>query len=217
MPVQFDNVDFRRVKSLRLPLDLNHFFTDLPAERRWNMGVAGSPGAGKSTFLLFFAAVLCKYGKVLYDNVEEDLNGATLQKKMRDIGLDNRIRVKAIRENFQFMEDKSIDSLRKELASGKYKYCIIDSASVLQKKNKLKLDDILHLSDEFPEVSFIYVLHYLKDKSNYKGASDLEHLFDMLLMIEKGGNAYFQKNRFRTFSPKNIENINIHNYHLSKI
>lgn len=196
-PIELKSVLNTKIKPMPLPNDLWKWLDNIPLKEQWSIGIYGVTGGGKSSFLLYLAAVLSKHGKLLYANFEENVQGGTIQNKARTMGYNKNMRWNWALKNIVFLNSTSIDYLKDALATGKYKFCIIDSVSSILAEYKVKLHDILALKEQYPEVDFIFVLHATKD-GKYSGRSTLPHLFDIFIEMQKGGIAIMKKNRYAT-------------------
>ena len=150
----------------------------------------GVPGSGKSTYSLVLAKEFSKYGNILYGNFEEAV-GPTLQQKIEVAKLRN--------EKIKFLEKNTEQELWKLLATGFYKYCIVDSISEVA-RNENKVKEFGSKMREYPKTSFILIGHSKKVENNkndsdYKGVSTLGHLIDINQRIISGV-AWNDKNRF---------------------
>lgn len=196
-----------KVRPTLLPKAYKNWIEFMPCNAQWTMGVAGKPGAGKSSWLLKLSAILSKHGRVIYSNFEEDVAGGTLQQKIRDMKIITSF--PWAKTKVEFLENERWSELVKRLNTGKYKYCIIDSVSKIKVRGKLKTEEILSLKRQFPKVNLIFVYHYRKDGKGFKGESDFEHEHDYFIEIERGGDAIFIKNRFKTKKTLEYQTINI--------
>jgi len=171
----------------RLKSPYSDIFVRMPSDSQFACGVTGKPGSGKSSWILQCSAYLCRYGKVLFGNIEEPTQGGTLKRKLIDMKIMPK-RYPKLRQNFVFLgesENNPMDDLRERLNTGQYKFCVIDSVSKLVANKSAKLHQVLDIRKEYPKVNFIFILHYKKDGKGYKGASDLEHEFDYFFEIDK--------------------------------
>jgi predicted ATP-dependent serine protease len=130
---------------------------------------------------------------VLYDNMEENLQGGTVQSKCRNL----QVRSPRI----VFLDSKKLDDLKAALESEKYKYCIMDSLTA-RASNRNETFSLLKMAEEFPKISFVYILHADKTKKTYIGPSTIGHMVDIALEV-KNGIAYIDKNRFKDHQENN--------------
>lgn len=185
-----------RVLPLPLPFPFNKFLGVVPQNSAWKCVVYGAPGSGKSTFLLNLADVLTRYGGVLYGNLEESVSRGTLQQKLKLVNVASKV---------MFLEKSDPDELYRELDTGAYKYCVVDSISEFAKspkQYKLFKDKI----NEYKDVTFFFVLHATKSALNYKGPSELSHDADLTIGISHF-NACPDKNRFQNGDKNYVFNI----------
>lgn len=202
-------VDNYKLIPLPLPTKYRNWLEALPSNERWTLGISGQAGAGKSSWLLEFSAILSKFGNVLYANFEENIENGTIQLKIQNMG---------ILENYPYSKNKvfflnkvDFQQLKIYLKTNKFKFCIIDSVSKLTDSKRATIEEILNLLNEFKDVNFIFVYHYTKDSKGYKGSSAYIHEHDIMIDIEKGGLASFKKNRYKTNKTKYFNYYHIFN------
>lgn len=198
-----------RIKNTPLPRKYADFFETLPQNTQWTMGVAGKPFSGKSSFLLDFSGILSRNGKVLYGNHEEDVEGGTIQKKVKTMQVLEKYQWS--KNRIIFLNSKNIDDLHSYLKTGDFKYLVIDSVNKLLSRSSIKTNEILALKDQYPKVCMIFVYHYRKDGKGYKGGSEYEHEHDYFIEVQRGGTATFIKNRFKTKKTLKFDKMNIFN------
>lgn len=198
-----------KIKNTPLPRKYAEFFETLPQNTQWTMGVAGKPGAGKSSMLLDFSGILARYGKVLYANFEENVEGGTIQQKVKSMQVIEKY--PWAKKRLIFLNSTNIDDLHSFLKTGNYKYLVIDSVNKLKSRGSIKTNDILAIKDLYPNISQIFVYHYRKDGKGYKGESDYEHEHDYFIEVQRGGTATFIKNRFKTKKTLKFDKMNIFN------
>lgn len=198
-----------RIKNTPLPIKYANFFETLPQNTQWTMGVAGKPGAGKSSMLLDFSGILSRFDKVLYANFEENVEGGTIQQKVKAMHV--LTKYPWAKNRLVFLNSTDINDLHSYLKTGKYKYLVIDSVNKLKSRGSIKTNEILAIKDQYPKVSQIYVYHYRKDGKGYKGESDFEHEHDFFVEVQKGGTATFIKNRFKTTKTLKFDKLQIFN------
>jgi predicted ATP-dependent serine protease len=198
-----------RVKPTLLPKKYKEWIEFVPINAQWTMGVAGQPGAGKSSWLLEFGAILSKHGKLLYANFEENVAGGTIQQKVKTMKVLEKY--PWAKNRMEFLESEKWSDLESMLKTGKYKYVIVDSVSKIKGKGKLNTTQILNLKDKFKDVSQVFVYHYRKDGKGFKGESDYEHEHDYFVEIARGGDAKFIKNRFKTQKTLSNTTMNVFN------
>ena len=162
--------------------------------------ITGSPGIGKSTFLLQLSQEYAKIGNVFYVSGEE----SPRQIKQRA----ERVNVKS--ENLYILNDTNIEKIESVILKDKPKVVVIDSIQTLYSENvnsipgsvtqiretTLKIIEIAKKN----EIAFYIVGHVTKD-GKLAGPKLLEHMVDAVLQIEGEENSYFRiirsiKNRY---------------------
>ena len=162
--------------------------------------ITGSPGIGKSTFLLQLSQEYAKIGNVFYVSGEE----SPRQIKQRA----ERVNVKS--ENLYILNDTNIEKIESVILKEKPKVVVIDSIQTLYSENvnsipgsvtqiretTLKIIEIAKKN----EIAFYIVGHVTKD-GKLAGPKLLEHMVDAVLQIEGEKNSYFRiirsiKNRY---------------------
>ena len=162
--------------------------------------ITGSPGMGKSTFLLQLSQEYAKIGNVFYVSGEE----SPRQIKQRA----ERVNVKS--ENLYILNDTNIEKIESVILKEKPKVVVIDSIQTLYSENvnsipgsvtqiretTLKIIEIAKKN----EIAFYIVGHVTKD-GKLAGPKLLEHMVDAVLQIEGEENSYFRiirsiKNRY---------------------
>ena len=162
--------------------------------------ITGSPGIGKSTFLLQLSQEYAKIGNVFYVSGEE----SPRQIKQRA----ERVNVKS--ENLYILNDTNIEKIESVILKEKPKVVVIDSIQMLYSENvnsipgsvtqiretTLKIIEIAKKN----EIAFYIVGHVTKD-GKLAGPKLLEHMVDAVLQIEGEENSYFRiirsiKNRY---------------------
>ena len=162
--------------------------------------ITGSPGIGKSTFLLQLSQEYAKIGNVFYVSGEE----SPRQIKQRA----ERVNVKS--ENLYILNDTNIEKIESVILKEKPKVVVIDSIQTLYSENvnsipgsvtqiretTLKIIEIAKKN----EIEFYIVGHVTKD-GKLAGPKLLEHMVDAVLQIEGEENSYFRiirsiKNRY---------------------
>ena len=162
--------------------------------------ITGSPGIGKSTFLLQLSQEYAKIGNVFYVSGEE----SPRQIKQRA----ERVNVKS--ENLYILNDTNIEKIESVILKDKPKVVVIDSIQTLYSENvnsipgsvtqiretTLKIIEIAKKN----EIAFYIVGHVTKD-GKLAGPKLLEHMVDAVLQIEGEENNYYRiirsiKNRY---------------------
>ncbi len=162
--------------------------------------ITGSPGIGKSTFLLQLSEEYSKIGTVFYVSGEE----SPRQIKQRA----ERINVNS--GNLYIINDTNIEKIESAILKDSPKVVVIDSIQTLYSENvnsipgsvtqiretTLKIIEIAKRS----EIAFYIVGHVTKD-GKLAGPKLLEHMVDAVLQIEGEENSYYRivrsiKNRY---------------------
>ena len=162
--------------------------------------ITGSPGIGKSTFLLQLSQEYAKIGNVFYVSGEE----SPRQIKQRA----ERVNVQS--ENLYILNDTNIEKIENVILKDKPKVIVIDSIQTLYSENvnsipgsvtqiretTLKIIEIAKKN----EIAFYIVGHVTKD-GKLAGPKLVEHMVDAVLQIEGEENNYYRiirsiKNRY---------------------
>jgi predicted ATP-dependent serine protease len=202
-----------KTKPTPMPTNYREWFFHLPYDKPFVMSMGGEPFTGKTSFTLKLLTVLCQRGdEALYLNIEEPLRrGATIQDKCRQMKLS-----KSALKNIHILNGNgpnSLDAFKKELDKKEYKYCVIDSISMLTGNSRKMHDEIWEWVQSRNE-SFICVLHFDKYKSgSLKGPVIWEHGPDVVVWLKNEGylntQAEFKKNRY---FPHNIRKRKFNTY-----
>ena len=149
--------------------------------------VFGRPKQGKSIFSFQFASYLSQFGKVLYIASEEGFGG-TLQKKIKDFGLENN-------QFVNFSNVKGMDEMRKVIPN--HDFVFIDSVNY----SRLEVEDVEQLKKEFPKTSFITIQQATKG-GQFRGSQEYAHNCDMIIEVISG--VAHQTGRFQAASEYQI-------------
>ena len=144
--------------------------------------IAGSPGIGKSTFLLQMAKMLDKNGhKVLYTTAEESIHQLSVRAK----------RLSA--ENINAIYENDVDSIAVTMKEYRPDLIIIDSIHAIYSKDIESvaggIQQVRHCSEIITEtakkydIAAIMVAHITKG-GNIAGPKTLEHMVDTVLHLE---------------------------------
>ena len=144
--------------------------------------IAGSPGIGKSTFLLQMAKMLDKNGhKVLYTTAEESIHQLSVRAK----------RLSA--ENINAIYENDVDSIAVTMKEYRPDLIIIDSIHAIYSKDIESvaggIQQVRHCSEIITEtakkydIAAIMVAHITKG-GNIAGPKTLEHMVDTVLHFE---------------------------------
>jgi predicted ATP-dependent serine protease len=214
-----------KTKPTPLPTNYREWFYHLPYDKPFVMSMSGEASTGKSSFALKLMSILCsptainrEGDKCLYLNIEEPIRrGATIQDKCRQMQLSKRAL-----KNVDIISDSSKGSLshfKKLLDMDNYKYCVIDSVSMLAGNSSNKHIEIWDWIQSRNE-NFICILHYTKTKlGKMQGPVLWEHNPDIVVWLNNKGfrntqaefkkNRYFpgdvQKNKFNTYTSQVIK------------
>ena len=156
------------------------------------LSVSASRGTGKTTLLLQMLNGISKTNagaSVLYVSLEEP--SFQLKKTAKRINLDQNIHVIGDESEIKFSEFT-------KLLEG-YKVVVLDSFSLLKDDEymsdgaKMKM---LKDAAKASQTALVVVLHQTKD-GNSKGSSDIEHLVDTVIDIERGDEETFGDDKTR--------------------
>jgi hypothetical protein len=168
------------IDTIRLPRNLEAFLGRLP--KKFSMLLWGPPGGGKSTFAFMLANALSSSGIVRYITSEEAIEG----KSFRD-----RIKRTRTYKNIYAREINRFSDIVALLKATQNDFVFIDSVNKLDVKEK----DLEKLTQMFPNISFIFIAHALKNKTSYRGSTDWAHDLDINIKVDQGL-ATSTKNRF---------------------
>lgn len=153
--------------------------------KTFTLSIFGSPGSGKTTFLLKFANDLASSkGKTLYISSEE-FGSVTLVTKLKEM-FEKETEEYEIPENLFF--GKGMTDLTD------YQFVILDSINDMG----IDIEDFKELKKIYPNTAFIIVLQSTKS-GDYRGGKDYEHEVDIACEINEGIIDVF-KNRFGVYS-----------------
>ena len=131
--------------------------------------IYGDAKAGKSYFAMRLAQYLTMFGDVAYFAVEEGLSATTQQK------------IKATEADDIFLEQaEKIQDVIEALQNGNYTFAFIDSVSALN----MSAEDFKGLTDKFPKVSFLVILHTTKS-NDFAGEKRWKHDVQMIMEVTK--------------------------------
>lgn len=162
--------------------------------------ITGSPGIGKSTFLLQLSEEYSKIGQVFYVSGEE--SPRQIKQRAKRINVDS--------ENLYILNDTNIEKIENVILLNKPKVVVIDSIQTLYSENVNSIPGsvtqirettlkIIEIAKKY-EISFYIVGHVTKD-GKLAGPKLLEHMVDAVLQIEGEENNYYRivrsiKNRY---------------------
>lgn len=211
--------DVMQIRTIATPLprDYRLWFYHLPYDKPFVLSISGDAFAGKSSFMLRLMSKLCLGSgnnqagdKCLYLNVEEPLHrGATIQEKCRTMKLSKRAL-----KNIDIISNPNItttEQITEVLNNGNYKYCVIDSISMLCGNSQKKHFELWEFIQNRKE-SFFCVLHADKTKKEkMKGAGIWQYHPDICIWLHRtptGTYAEFKKNRYHHGTLKNFDTYN---------
>lgn len=188
MSVSAKELSKQNITFLQLPKKYRKFVGNAPDNVHFRVLLSGATSTGKSSFLYKMSNDFSRRDwKTLYGNFEERTEVGTIRNKLRDLKIRN--------ENIHFLEDRKLETFYNELETGKYKFAIIDSLSVLFESKK-EIKEFFHdLETRFPTIPFFIVVHFMKDSKNYYGSTYLQHDVDVFWET-RNGEVFQRKNRF---------------------
>lgn len=174
---------------MRLSPQFRDFFGMLPLDCQTSILLHGNPGGGKSSFALVLAQDLARSCKVHYANLEEKA-GPTLITKLKTLKIKSN--------NIEMLDGKEdetpLEELKRRVASGNYKWCVIDSVSEFA-ETKPQIEEMYKWIRDNPDISFVLISHSTKG-GDYRGASTLKHNCDVCVKVVSGVAMIDDKNRF---------------------
>lgn len=190
----FENIPIEQLKnvkinSYKLRLKWRNFIGNLPYECLdngvwkpvvWNIFIWGASFSGKSVGSLHLAEELSRYGDVLYINAEESLGKGTFELKVKNFKIKGRGHKLIISNKIDLNE------IDKDIENGNYKFVFRDSVHDLANKNNMKLEELIYNQmKKHPNTCFIDISFTLKDGKDFKGKSDIRHIYDATFKAEK--------------------------------
>lgn len=154
-------------EGLRLSPEWRGFLGDVPASSQFNILVSGPSGTGKSTLCLQLAKEFTRFGDLLYICAEETAMSGTIRKRARILNVSSR--------RIILYDTKDLQDIERELATGKYRFCFIDS---IQEVTASEMD-LIGIMDRHPEVAFIFVAQVDWSERFSKGSSSWRHRVDI--------------------------------------
>ena len=129
--------------------------------------ISGKSSSGKSSFVMQLAKMLCRFGKVLYISLEEQIS-PSFQKRLRLFSMNE------VQGKFSVILDADMDELRERLHRPKSAhFIIIDSLQYAEWEYKpLKK----FVDDEFPDKSFIFISQESKGRPMGKVAEKVKYM-----------------------------------------
>jgi len=173
-----DEVVRHRIHPLPLTTLWRKVLGNIPKDEQWAMMIYGYSQSGKSSLALKIADILAKpETRVLYNAAEERISTGTITLRMQRMRVQN--------QNIDIYENRSKENLEELISQGDYKYVIIDAVNRIA-LTQPEILDCFAWQEKYPEISFIYVLHGDKSKTNYIGSSALQNLVDMSFELVNG-------------------------------
>ena len=152
-------------------------------ERRGVWFIWGNSGSGKSTFTMQLCKELSKYGKVVYDSLEEGIS-ESIKKTLRTCGMIDAKRLKILKkENIADL----IVRLKKQKSPD---MIVIDSFQYTM----LSYRDYIKLKEQFPHKLIIFVSHADGKEPDGRPARSVKYDADLKIWVE--GYRAFSKGRF---------------------
>lgn len=144
----------------------------------------GVSGNGKTRFALQLARELARFGKVLYDSIEEGLS-KSLRKAVQDVNFTD------VGTNIAFLDKEPIDELIKRLARRQSaQIVIIDSLQY----TGINYQDYKALRKRFPQKLFIWISH--AEGKEPAGATAKSVRYDAFIKIRVEGYRAFAVSRY---------------------
>lgn len=136
--------------------------------------VWGRPGNGKSSFVMQLAKYLCKFGKVIYDSLEES-TGLSFQKSLRRHGMGD------VAGRFIILDREPMDALRGRLSRKKSpNVVIIDSLQY----SGLTYNGFKQLKEDYPWKLFIFISHAAGLHPEGRVGGKVEYDADIKIFVE---------------------------------
>lgn len=147
--------------------------------------VWGGSANGKTRFALQLAKYLCKFGRVVYDSLEEGLS-LSLRMAILQVGMVD------VRRKFTLLDKMRVNELREVLSKKKQSpnIVIIDSLQYTGMSYKEYQD----LRDSFPNKLFVFISH--ADGRNPKGDVGKSVRYDANVKIYVEGYKAFPQSRY---------------------
>jgi hypothetical protein len=136
--------------------------------------IYGNPKNGKTSFALQLCKELTRFGKVLYNSVEEGKSFSMQEALIRENML-------IVSNNFTLLDSESIDDLKIRLKRKKSPdFIVIDSVQFAG----LKFDDYKELKKTFPNKRFVYISHVKGKEPEGSVALKIKRDADVFVWIE---------------------------------
>lgn len=178
-----------QLKLLPIVKKIRNMLGYLPDGVQFRLMIAGPPYSGKSSVLIKIMNLLANQNfgyEALYGNFEEKKEIGTLTNKLRATGVRN--------PNITFLDNTTLEEFYKELDTGRFKFAVIDSLSVVAGSLSETKELFTLLEKRYPTIPMFFVVHFTK-KGQYFGSAWVEHMVDISLRV-KDGVLTTEKNRF---------------------
>lgn len=134
----------------------------------------GRPGNGKTSFVMQLSKYLCRFGKVIYDSLEEG-TGLSVQKSMSRHGMDE------VSRSFILLDREPLEQLSGRLAKRKSPdIIIVDSLQY----SGLTYTSYKRLKEDFPNKLFIFVSHAEGARPAGRVGRSVEYDADIKILVE---------------------------------
>lgn len=185
--IKLGDVVRRSYTHLNLRSRFMPFIGYVPATRQFKIQLVGGKGSGKSTFALELANEFSRFGPTLYVCAEERPDAGSIRIRAKLLKISN--------PDIHLLDTSSVAAVDHVLAQGDYKFCFVDSISVMGDGDLATLA----LADRYPSVSFVFV-NQVNASGDARGSKVIGHACDIVIGFRKDGNearwAYNDKNRY---------------------
>jgi predicted ATP-dependent serine protease len=194
----------KKYKATPLPKHYKQILGNLPDEFQWTMLLHGAEGSGKSTYAMMLAKEFTKRNYVIYGNFEEAI-GPTLIEKLKLISKDRTCGEDI--SKIHLLKNNTESELWRQLNTGKYKYCVVDSLSEITNSDK-KIIEFWEKVKKYPKISFILIGYARRKDKNYRGMSSIGHIVDINQSVVEGI-VWNNKNRFLDSDCEKTDGYNV--------
>ena len=134
----------------------------------------GRPGNGKTSFVMQLSKYLCRFGKVIYDSLEEG-TGLSVQKSMRRHGMNE------VSQRFILLDREPLEQLGERLSKRKSPgIIIVDSLQY----SGLTYTTYKRLKEDFPNKLFVFVSHAEGARPAGRVGRAVEYDADIKILVE---------------------------------